>query len=186
MSGLHAFWSLGVLFGSLITSLFLEWNIGFIENIIMFIVILFPLNLIFASSLEKDEKSYKDEKKNIFFIWPLIIFLLVIISMANALTEGSVDSWGALYMRDYIGVEGFRIGIATVTFNIFMVIGRLTGDWFKDKLGVYNLILILFIFTILGLIILISYDSVYSSLIGFAMLGAGTSSIIPVAYSLAG
>ena len=30
MSGLHAFWILVVLFVSIITSLFLEWNIGFI------------------------------------------------------------------------------------------------------------------------------------------------------------
>ena len=53
--------------------------------------------------------------------------------MANALTEGSVDSWGALYMRDYIQVSGFMVGMATISFNIFMVIGRLYGDWFRDK-----------------------------------------------------
>ena len=33
MSGFHAFWSLGVLAGSITTSFFLEWNITFINNI---------------------------------------------------------------------------------------------------------------------------------------------------------
>ena len=42
--------------------------------------------------------------------------------MANALTEGSVDAWGALYLRDFIQVEGFYIGLATLSFNIFMVV----------------------------------------------------------------
>ena len=28
-------------------------------------------------------------------MWPIIIFLLALIAMANALTEGSVDAWGA-------------------------------------------------------------------------------------------
>ena len=34
MSGFHAFWSLGVLTGSIATSLFLEWNISFLNNVI--------------------------------------------------------------------------------------------------------------------------------------------------------
>ena len=80
-------------------------------------------------------------------------------AMANALTEGSVDAWGALYMRDFIKVSGFQIGIATLSFNTFMVIGRLSGDWFRDKIGVYNLLIILFIFTIISLFILINFNS---------------------------
>jgi len=32
MSGFHAFWSLGVLIGSISTSLFLEWDISFLNS----------------------------------------------------------------------------------------------------------------------------------------------------------
>ena len=106
--------------------------------------------------------------------------------MANALTEGSVDSWGALYMKDYILVSGFQVGIATISFNIFMVIGRLYGDKFRDKIGVFKLLLVLFSLTILSLIILINFNSIISSVVGFAILGIGASSIVPIAYSLAG
>ena len=67
-----------------------------------------------------------------------------------------------------------------------MVIGRLSGDWLKDKLGVYKLLIILFFLTILSLIILIYFNSIVPSVLGFAILGIGTSSIIPIAYSLAG
>ena len=89
-------------------------------------------------------------------------------------------------MRDYINVEGFQIGLATISFNTFMVIGRLSGDWFRDKIGIYKLIVILFSFTILSLIILTFFKSIIFSVIGFAILGIGTSCIIPFAYSLAG
>jgi len=186
MSGFHAFWSLGVLLGSLVTSIFLEKNISFLNNILTYIVILLPLNLLFVICLEKDQKKSEEDKKNIFFIWPMIIFLLIAICIANALTEGSVDAWGALYMRDYVQVEGFEIGLATISFNIFMVLGRLTGDWFRDKLGVYKLIIILFLLTTISLVILTFFNSIILSIIGFAILGIGTSSIIPIAYSLAG
>ena len=186
MSGFHAFWSLGVLTGSIATSLFLEWNISFLNNVVTYVVILLPLNIFIVLRLHTDQIENTENKHTIFFIWPLLIFILALISMVNALTEGSVDAWGALYMRDFIQVDGFLIGLATVSFNIFMVIGRLSGDWIRDRIGVYNFLTILFITSILSLFILYSFDSILAALCGFALLGIGTSAIIPIAYSLAG
>ncbi len=188
MSGFHAFWSLGVLFGSLITSFLLEWNYSFVFNILLYVIILIPLSLYFVLCLESqvEKKSKESNKKNIFFIWPLLIFLLALISMANALTEGSVDAWGALYMRDFIKVDGFYIGLAALTFNIFMVLGRLTGDWVRDKIGVFALIVSLFLSTMISLIILFNFNSIFTAIVGFSLLGIGASSIVPIAYSLAG
>jgi len=186
MSGFHAFWSLGVLTGSIATSLFLEWDISLLNNVIVYVAILLPLNILIVFRLEVDRIENTKNKQSIFFIWPLIIFILALISMVNALTEGSVDSWGALYMRDFIKVDGFLIGLATVSFNIFMVIGRLSGDWIRDKIGVYNLLTLLFLTSIISLFILYTFDTIIAALCGFALLGIGTSAIIPIAYSLAG
>ena len=185
MSGFHAFWSLGVLFGSFITSLFLQWEISILINILIYVIIMLPINIFFCFNLKEDNKIIKDDKKNIFFIWPVLIFLLATISMANVLTEGSVDSWGALYMNDYIKVSGFQVGIATISFNIFMVVGRIYGDSIRDKIGVYYLFLSSMFLTIISLLILINFNTIISSILGFAALGLGTSSIIPMSYSLA-
>ena len=186
MSGFHAFWSLGVLAGSIVTSLFLEWNISFLNNVIVYVIILLPLNIFIVFKLHVDQTENTENKQNIFFIWPLLIFILALISMVNALTEGSVDAWGALYMRDFIQVDGFLIGLATVSFNICMVIGRLSGDWIRDRIGVYNFLTILFLTSIISLFILYTFDTILAALCGFALLGIGTSAIIPIAYSLAG
>ena len=186
MSGFHAFWSLGVLTGSIATSLFLEWDISFLNNVIAYVIILLPLNIFIVFRLHVDRIKYTEYKQSIFFIWPLFIFILVLISIINALTEGSVDAWGALYMRDFIKVDGFLIGLATVSFNICMVIGRLSGDWIRDRIGVYNFLTLLFLTSIISLIILYTFDTILSALCGFALLGIGTSAIIPIAYSLAG
>ncbi|MBT6197952.1 MAG: MFS transporter [Pelagibacteraceae bacterium] len=186
MSGFHAFWSLGVLAGSIVTSLFLEWNISFLNNVIVYVIILLPFNIFIVFKLHVDKTENTENKQNIFFIWPLLIFILALISMVNALTEGSVDAWGALYMRDFIQVDGFLIGLATVSFNICMVIGRLSGDWIRDRIGVYNFLTILFLTSIISLFILYTFDTILAALCGFALLGIGTSAIIPIAYSLAG
>ncbi|MDC6447760.1 MFS transporter [Alphaproteobacteria bacterium] len=186
MSGFHAFWSLGVLGGSIITSIFLEWDISFLNNVIVYVIILLPLNIFIVFKLHIDQIENNENKKSIFFIWPLLIFILALISMVNALTEGSVDAWGALYMRDFIQVDGFLIGLATVSFNICMVIGRLSGDWIRDRIGVYNFLTLLFLTSIISLFILYTFDTILTAICGFALLGFGTSAIIPIAYSLAG
>ena len=187
MSVFHAFWSLGVLSGSIATSFFLEWNISLLKNVLVYVIILLPINIFIVLRLEEDQiENTNNNKQSIFFIWPFIIFVLALIAMVNALTEGSVDSWGALYMRDFIKVDGFQIGLATVSFNIFMVIGRLSGDWIRDRIGVYNLLIILFLTSILSLYILFTYNSVFAAMAGFALLGIGGSAIVPIAYSLAG
>ena len=126
MSGFHAFWSLGVLIGSITTSLFLEWNISFLNNVIVYVIILLPLNIFIVLRLHIYHIENSKNKTNIFFIWPLLIFLLALISMVNALTEGSVDAWGALYMRDFIKVDGFLIGGASQTPNKFIDIIKKT------------------------------------------------------------
>ena len=185
MSGFHAFWSLGILSGSFLTSLFLQWEISILINVLIYVIIMLPINIFFCFKLKEDNKNINNDKKNIFFIWPILIFLLAIIAVANVLTEGSVDSWGALYMKDFIKVNGFYVGIASISFNIFMVLGRIYGDFFRDKLGVYMLLLILMTLTMVSLMILINFNTILSSILGFALLGLGTSSVIPMAYSLA-
>ena len=185
MSGFHAFWSLGVLVGSILTSLFLQWEISILNNILIYVIIMLPINIFFCLKLTEDQKTSTNGKKNIFFIWPILIILLAIIAMANVLTEGSVDSWGALYMKDFIKVSGFQVGIAAISFNIFMVLGRIYGDSFRDRLGVYTLLLVSLFITIISLTILINFSTILTSIIGFAFLGLGASSVVPMAYSLA-
>ena len=186
MSGFHAFFSLGLLMGAALTSIFVELYISFFVNTLIVVSILLPLNILFAKSLGKDLKIDADSgKKNIFFLWPLIIFVLVFITIADSFTEGSVDAWAALYMRDHILTKGFEIGLATIFFNVFMVIGRLLGDKIKDILGIYNFLLILLFFCIIGLIVIFFFKSVYSAIMGFSLLGIGISNIIPLSYSIA-
>jgi len=186
MSGFHAFFSLGLLSGSFCTSILLGLNVSFFSNILIYVAVLLPLTILFSNFLLQDLHTSSNEKESIFFLWPPLIIVLVIITMTDSLSEGGVDSWAALYMRDAVNVDGFYIGIATISFNIFMVVGRFTGDAIRDKLGVYLFFIILTLFSIIGLIIILMFNSILSSIIGFSVLGFGISSIIPLSYSLAG
>tara|TARA_B100000214_G_C23702910_1_gene506058 strand:- start:230 stop:688 length:459 start_codon:yes stop_codon:yes gene_type:complete len=89
-------------------------------------------------------------------------------------------------MRDFIKVDGFYIGVATLSFNIFMVIGRLYGDRVRDRIGSFLLILFLFVSSIFSLLILVNFNNIYAAIIGFSLLGIGASAIVPIVFSIAG
>ena len=145
------------------------------------------MTIIFSRYLDPDiENSKTNNKQNIFFLWPLIIFILVLITITDSFTEGAVDAWAALYMRDIVLVSGFSIGAATISFNFFMVFGRLIGDFIRDTLGTFNFLITLFLLSFVGLLIVIYSSTLLSSVIGFSIIGLGISSIVPLAYSIAG
>ncbi len=184
MSGFHAFWSIGLLSGSFITSIFLEYRISFLTNSITYIFILFPL--IFVSSLTlKTNEAEKQSFAGIFFKWPIILMVLVLLSITAVFLEGGTDSWGALYMRDYLQAEGFNIGLAAIAFNGAMVIGRLTGDQFKTILGIQKFLFISIVCSLLGVLIVLLSKVVLFAIIGFVIAGLGVSSVIPICYTLA-
>ena len=79
MSGFHAYYSLGLLSGSFVTSLFIQIELNFILNTILVVGIMFPLTIIFSKFLEEDIiNKDKSNKQNIFFKWPLLLIILVI------------------------------------------------------------------------------------------------------------
>ena len=183
MSGIHAFWSIGLLGGSFATSLFLEYEISFLINSLIFIVLIFPL-FFFGSLTLKDTNSTPQKLSAIFFKWPKIVLILVIFSTTCVFLEGGTDSWGALYMRDYLLAEGFSIGIAAIAFNGSMVFGRLTGDRLKSIFGIYNFLFISIILSLLGSLIIFISKLAFISILGFIIAGFGVASIVPICYTL--
>ena len=183
MSGIHAFWSIGLLGGSFVTSIFLEYEISFLINSLVFIVLIFPL-FFFGSLTLKDTNSTPQKLSAIFFKWPKIVLILVIFSTTCVFLEGGTDSWGALYMRDYLLAEGFSIGIAAIAFNGSMVFGRLTGDRLKSIFGIYNFLFISIILSLLGSLIIFISKFAFISILGFVIAGFGVASIVPICYTL--
>ena len=183
MSSFHAYWSIGLLSGSILTSLFLEYQLSFILNAITFVIILFPLIYLGSLTLIKSP-TVENQTYSVFFRWPLIIVIFVFFSITAVFLEGGTDSWGALYMRDYIQAEGFQIGLAAIFFNGFMVIGRLIGDTLKDYYGIYNFLKASILLSLLGTLMVALSDNLNLSIIGFSIAGFGVSSIIPICYTL--
>ena len=182
MSGFHAFWSIGLLSGSLLTSIFLEYKISFFINSLIFILIMSPI-LYFSSLTIKNIVSDPLSFLSIFFKWPLFLIILFLLGITAVFLEGGTDSWGSLYMRDYILAEGFNIGLATIAFNGSMVFGRLIGDKLKEIFGIYNFLVFSVIGSFIGSLFIASSSSLLFTILGFLVAGFCVSSIIPICYT---
>ena len=183
MSGIHAFWSIGLLAGSFATSIFLEYKISLLINSLVFIGLIFPL-IFFGSLTLKNANTSQQSFSAIFFKWPKIVLILIIFSTTCVFLEGGTDSWGALYMRDYLLANGFNIGIAAIAFNGAMVLGRLTGDNLRSIFGIYNFLFISIVLSLIGSIIIFISSSIFISILGFILAGFGVSSVVPICYTL--
>jgi MFS family permease len=67
-----------------------------------------------------------------------------------------------------------------------MTIGRLFGDFFNQKIGTTKLLIIDTSVAILGLGLALIFSSIYTTLIGFFLVGFGVSTIIPIIFTTAG
>ena len=187
MSGFHAFFSLGLLLGSLFASGIVELNLNLLTHFFGLVIILLPLSLVFARFLINDPQgSGQSSKNSIFFRWPGAILILVFLAVSGAVLEGAVDSWSALYMQDIVAVSGFKIGLGVAVFNSFMVLGRLYGDRIGDVFGVKKFLVIQLLFGIAASFVLFRYAGLWSSIVGFGLAGLGVSNLVPIAYSQAG
>ena len=182
MSGFHAFWSIGLLSGSLLTSLFLEFKISFFINSLVYVIFLAPL-IYFSSLTIENNKSDPLSFFSIFFSWPLFLIILVVLAITAVFLEGGTDSWGSLYMRDYINADGFNIGLAAIAFNGSMVFGRLIGDKLKQMFGIYNFLVFSVVGSLVGSLVIAFSSSLFFAIIGFIIAGFCVSSVIPICYT---
>lgn len=97
-----------------------------------------------------------------------------------------MTDWSAIFMNTVVGASeafsAFAFGVYATTMTIGRLVGdRLTQRWGSDRLLTFDGILAI---TGLGLVVL--FPSMIPSLIGFAMIGLGISTIVPIIYSRSG
>lgn len=184
MSSFHALWSAGAMTGAIVTGWMMKSSVSIINHYLLVTAIMF---LIFVSA---SFFLVKGEEKNVGsgrMVWPSkFLWLLGVICFCCALCEGAMADWSALYYKQVIG-EGSSVNTTGYTAYAFtMAFGRLIGDRLVDRFGSRKILLIDALFIIAGISIGIGILHPMAVIIGFAMIGIGVSTIIPIVYTLSG
>jgi len=110
------------------------------------------------------------------------ILVLGAIGFCVLLGEGAMADWTAVYLH---GSLGSSPGLAALGYSVFsasMAGGRFLGDWLTRALGRAWLVRAGSLLAAFGVLSAILVENVAVALVGFALVGAGFSTIVPIIF----
>lgn len=113
------------------------------------------------------------------------ILVLVAVTLSAMLLEGASLDWSAIYMRNVFMAEPWLSALAVATFAVSQALMRFFADGFVDRYSPVDVARTLIGILAVGVLVVFFAPAPAASLLGFAMLGIGTSAIFPLAMSAA-
>ena len=187
MNRAHGFWSIGFFSAGLIGSLVAQTGLSPQLHLLIMVPVIFVGTALIMGRFEAAEhRSGGNTDDGPKFARPtLAILVLVCVTMAAVMMEGAGIDWSAIYMRDVFASEPFLAGFAVALGAGAQAIMRFLADGFVERSN--PVVVARVLLTILGLgALLVFFASMpWMALVGFALMGVGTSAIFPLAMSAA-
>jgi predicted MFS family arabinose efflux permease len=180
MSGFHGFYSLGGIAGAVGMTGFL--GAGATPEVAAVVVAILCLATLAIAAPHL--LAYGSRSEGPAFAFPRgVVWLLGVLCFILFLTEGSVLDWSAVFLSSVRGMAKAYAGLGYAAFALTMTIGRLTGDRIVQRFGGANIILFGGLCAAAGFALATLVGSWPVALVGYALVGAGCSNIVPVLFS---
>jgi len=188
MSSFHAVFSVGMALGAGSGALFAKFEVPLLSHLTLVAIIGGVACLAAAFYLINDtpEEEEKREKGGRFVLPTKAIIPLGIVAFCCMSGEGAMADWSAIYLNKVVGQSEYFSAIGYGVFAIAMTIGRVFGDYFTERIGKYKLMIYNSMFSVVGLVILLSFATTGATLVGLFLVGIGLATIVPIVYSSAG
>jgi len=185
LSSFHALWSVGALCGTLVGGWTLQRNMGNASHMLIILIPVSILSLLNHGYLLPDDHGQLEGKK-LLALPDKALLLIGIICLCSTLCEGAMADWSALYYQQVL--TGPR-GLSTAGFTgyaFMMALGRFSGDRLIHALGYKRVLMLDALLIAGGMTLALATRIPALVIIGFGLVGFGVSTIIPIAYSMAG
>jgi len=181
----HGIWSLAALTGAALSFLLISFSVSVLNHFtIVACISLLLIALVFKNTLHKDERNLTEGKRPV-FTWPdKALIKLGIIGFASMVCEGTMSDWSGIYFSKVVLVSDKLITLGYVVYLTSMVVGRFTGDWMVNRIGVKKLLKVSSGSIVTGFLIAITMPYMASALFGFLLIGFGVSCIMPLVFSI--
>jgi MFS family permease len=190
MNRSHAFWSIGFFSAAALGALMAylgvspQWHLaGVVLLSVLGTVVL--LGKFEAAPLRAADHDHADAVAPRFATPSAAILVLVVVTLPAMVLEGAGFDWSAIYMRDVFGSSAFLGGVAVATGAAAQALTRFFADGFVERHS--PVVVARLLLTVLALgCALVSFSALpWLSLLGFALMGVGSSAIFPLAMSAA-
>jgi len=185
MASFHGLWSLACFAGAAMASFFV--SNGLSPMVHFLIVSAVTAMVVFAAYKYTLPKAESETKSQSLFTMPdKSLLILGLIAFCCMLCEGAMADWGGVYFKKVVEAPAALTTIGYVAFTCTMATGRFVGDWLVTKYGVKPLLQLSGIMIMAGLLIAVFVPQIIAATTGFLLVGFGVSSVVPIAYGLAG
>lgn len=114
-----------------------------------------------------------------------VIIALVLLAIAGSIVEDSGMSWATLYLSDSLEAPAVIAATGYIALVGAQFVGRIIGDSMVDRFGQRNVARAGGLIIAVGMGIALAFPSVPLTILGFAMAGFGSATIIPAALQAA-
>jgi len=187
MTSFHALFSIGMMVGAGSASLFtalgtdLTYHFLIVAGAALLAAAWTSRNLVH----DKPDPTHQTDGP-IFRLPNRSIVSIGIITFCCMLGEGAMSDWSVNYMENVALASKALAPIGLSAFATAMTVGRIFGDRARNHLGDQKMIILGGLMSLLGLSVALAFPEPYISITGFFVVGLGLSSIVPIAYSIAG
>ena len=187
MNRAHAFWSFGFFAAGIISALVAQSGLS--PQIHLFLMV--PLVIVGVALIlgrfdpAPHRTGTSGEEPPHFAVPTMAIMVLVAVTLSAMIMEGAGIDWSAIYMRDVFAVSPFLSGFAVALGAGAQAVTRFFADPFVERYSPTAVSRVLLGVLGVGVLMVFFAPSDGLALVGFALMGVGTSVIFPLAMSAA-
>jgi MFS family permease len=187
MTSFHALFSIGMALGAWSGALFADLNVDLSNHLFVIVIASLVLAVWVSRNLIRDKPDPAAKHEGTLFRIPNKELISIgIIAFCCMMGEGSMADWTVNYMENITLSSKSLAPIALSAFATAMTLGRLFGDSTRTTLGDTKLIIAGGAISTAGLALALLFPQPYVAITGFFFVGLGLSTIVPIAYSIAG
>lgn len=192
----HAIWSIGAVTGGALAGASIALNIPRTTHIAAaatLVVITFlwaytkrlPGNDTTATTTNHTPTEPQPATQQLTTHTALILLALVAIGITGALVEDTGSTWTALYLRESLGTTAATASLGYIALIGAQFIGRILGDRAVDAWGLRTVNRIGALLIVTGMTLALAIPSLTTAIIGFALAGYGSATLVPAAMQAA-
>jgi MFS family permease len=185
MASFHGLWSLAGFAGAAIGTLMIGLNILPAYHFLLVMALIW-VGVAVCSRYILREDLNSDGNQPLFAKPDKSLVNLGIIAFCSMICEGAMFDWSGVYFKKVVQAEPAWLGAGYTAFMLTMALGRFVADGFTHRFGLKNTLKVSGLLTATGLVLAVVLPGLWTAMLGFLLVGAGVSSVVPLVYSAAG
>ncbi|MGC0329812.1 putative MFS family arabinose efflux permease [Streptomyces sp. SAI-170] len=183
LGGFHAMFSLGGIAGAVAGGLAASADIGIGRHFPLAALALCAVAAAAATSMAPDPPRDTRDSGPMLALPGPGLWIPGLVAFCALMGEGVVNDWGAVYLREVTGSSPGAAGLGYAVFSAGMVLGRLSADRIRTRLGTVRFTLACAALAGAGAVIPIASPTTPAGFTGYALLGLGMAAVIPVVFA---